>query len=168
MLTNLDRTFRKSMLRAEWKQLIPVRSGPTILLVEDDDDMREMLAAALRRDGYRVIEAADGDDALEWLGLGALEGEPARWPALLVSDICLPRISGLDLIEGLSLSMQRVPIVMITGFGDAETHARALELGAICVLDKPFQLNEFRLAVRAALRTRSARTGSQRGDGHVL
>jgi len=167
MLTMLDRAFRNSMLREEWKQLVPVRGGSTILLVEDDHDMREMLAGVLRRDGYRVIEAADGDDALEWLGMGALEGEPSRRPSLLVSDICLPRISGLDLVEGLSLATERVPIVMITGFGDAETHARAVEFGATCVLDKPFEMTEFRLAVRAALRSRSANDGSH-GDGHVL
>jgi len=167
MLTKIERVLGKSLQREEGKELIPVRGGPTILLVEDDADMREMLAAALRRDGYTVIEAADGDDAIEWLGLGALEGEPRRSPAVLVSDICLPYLSGLDIVEGLSLAMKRVPIVMITGFGDAATHARARELGAICVLDKPFQLSDFRNAVRAALRSRIDASRS-RGDGHVL
>jgi len=156
MLARFDRTLRERLLGEEWKVLVPAGRGPTILLVEDDCEMREMLASALRRDGYIVIEAADGDDALEWLGIGALEGAPARWPSLLVSDVRLPRISGLDLVEGLSLAPERVPVVMITGFGDADTHARALELGATCVLDKPFDLTEFRYAVRSALRTRSA------------
>jgi len=167
MLTEADKTIRKSLLREEWKQLVRVRGGPTVLLVEDDSDMRELLASALRRDGYTVIEAADGDDALEWLGLGALEGEPRRWPELLVSDIRLPFFSGLDILEGLSLAMKRVPVVMITGFGDAETHARALGLGATCVLDKPFDLIDFRYAVRAALRTQSGPPQAH-GDGHVL
>jgi len=167
MLTEADKTIRKSLLREEWKQLVRVRGGQTILLVEDDSDMRELLASALRRDGYTVIEAADGDDALEWLGLGTLEGEPRRWPALLVSDIRLPFFSGLDILEGLSLAMKRVPVVMITGFGDAETHARALGLGATCVLDKPFDLIDFRYAVRAALRAQSGPPHAH-GDGHVL
>lgn len=167
MLTRFDLGLRKRPLREEEKPLVPARAAATILLVEDDGDMREMLAAALRRDGYTVIEASDVDDALEWLGLGALEGEPARSPSLLVSDVRLPRISGLDLVEGLSLARERVPIVIITGFGDPDTHARALELGATCVLDKPFDLAEFRYAVRAALRTRSGEPGSH-GDGHVL
>jgi len=167
MLTRNDRTIRKSLLREEWKQLVPTRGGPTILLAEDDRDMREMLAGALRHDGYTVIEAADGDDAIEWLGLGALEGEPARWPALLVSDIRMPCLSGLDILEGLSLAMKRLPIVLITGFGDAATHARAAQLGATCVLDKPFELADFRLAVRAALRNQP-RTQSPQSDGHLL
>ncbi len=167
MLTRSDRMIRRSLLREEWKQLVPVRGGPTILLVEDDADMREMLASALRRDGYTVIEARDGEDAIEWLGLGALEGEPQRWPALLVSDVCLPYLSGLDILEGLSLAMKRLPIVMITGFGNTETHVRALELGATCVLDKPFDLSDFRNSVRAALRTQPAAPRAH-GDGHVL
>lgn len=167
MLARFDRSLRERLLQEEGKVLVPARGGPTILLVEDDGDMREMLAGALRRDGYSVIEAADVDDALEWLGIGALEGAPARWPSLLVSDVRLPRISGLDLVEGLALARERVPIVIITGFADPETHARALELGATCVLDKPFDLTEFRYAVHAALRTRNAGPGSD-GDGHVL
>jgi DNA-binding response OmpR family regulator len=167
MLSKLDWITRKALLRDEGKRLVPVRGGPTILLVEDDDDMREMLASALRREGYTVIEAADGEGALDWLGLGALDGEPGRWPALLVSDIYLPFFTGLDILEGLSLALKRLPIVMITGFGDAETHARALALGATCVLDKPFSLIDFRHAVRTALRTRTEEPHSY-GDGHVL
>lgn len=167
MLTRRDWALRQRLLEEERKQLVPVAGGATILLVEDDHEMREMLARTLRRDGYIVIEAADGDDALEWLGIGALAGEPARRPALLVSDIRLPRISGFDLAEGLALAGERLPIVLITGFGDAETHARASELGASCVLDKPFDLTEFRYAVRAALRHRTRPAPSSR-DGDAL
>lgn len=167
MLTRLERAIGRALLRDEHKQLVPVRGGPAILLVEDDADMREMLAAALRADGYTVIEAADGDDAVEWLGLGALEGEPRRWPSLLVSDVRLPYLSGLDILEGLSLAGKRLPIVMITGFGDADTHARALALGATCVLDKPFSLTALRYAVRAALRSRNTPPHPV-DDGHVL
>jgi len=167
MLTRADRALRQALLREEWKQLVPVRGGPTILLVEDDRDMREMLAIALRRDGYTVIEAANGDDAIEWLGIGTLEGEPRRWPSLLVSDVCLPYLSGLDILEGLSLAGKRLPIVLITGFGDTATHQRALQLGATCVLDKPFELSDFRLAVRAALRNRP-RSPEPQSDGHVV
>jgi DNA-binding response OmpR family regulator len=113
--------------------------------------MREMLATALRRDGCIVIEAADGDDALEWLGIGILDGEPSHLPALIVSDIRLPYFTGLDILEGISISPRRTPVILITGFGDEETHARAAELGAVCVLDKPFAMEALRSAVRAAL-----------------
>ena len=127
------------------------REKPTLLLVEDDTEMRSMLAASLRRDGYVVVEVADGDEALEWLGIGLLEGRPARLPAIVVSDIRVPFFSGLDLAEGLQLAGVSVPIILITGFGDPDTHAMARELGAFCVLDKPFAMHRLRLAVREAL-----------------
>lgn len=169
MLVQLGRSLTERRFAAydESKALVPVRDGPTILLVEDDDAMREMLASALRRDGYTVIEAADGDDAVEWLGIGALDGEPRRWPALLISDIRLPFLSGLDILEGLAPALEQLPVVLITGFGDAATHARARALGATCVLDKPFELSDFRYAVRAALRRRPRGARSQESDRAV-
>ena len=160
------RTMRDLTPGDERKPLVPVRRGPVVLLVEDDAAMREMLALVLRNDGCTVVEAEDGDDALEWLGLGALEGEPRRWPALVVSDVCLPYLSGLDLLEGLSSVTKRLPVVLITGVRDAVTHERAIELGALCVLDKPFSLNDFRSVVRAALRQHS-RAASAPGDDVV-
>jgi len=144
-----------------------MRFGPRILLVEDDAEMRRMLAGLLRRDGYFVTEAADADAALEWLGAGILDGEPTRLPALIVSDVRLPSLSGLDLLAGSRLWPHRIPVVLITGFGDAELHSEARALGAVCVLDKPFPIASLRAAVRFAL------TGPEAGgpggkDGHVV
>jgi DNA-binding response OmpR family regulator len=153
--------------RPKRKRLVPSKAAPVVLLVEDDSDMREMLAAVLRAEGYGVVEAADGDDALEWLGDGVIEGEPSRLPAVIVSDICLPFFSGLDILEGVQLAPRRLPVILITGFGDAETHARARELGAVCVLDKPFPMEDLRSAVKAALRPRGQRPPWAR-DGHEV
>ena len=150
--------------REKRKRLAAWSQGPTVLLVEDDPDMREMLAGVLRAEGYGVVEAADGDDALEWLGDGVLDGELSRLPAVIVSDVCLPYFSGLDILEGVQLAPRRLPVILITGFGDAETHARARELGAVCVLDKPFAMEDLRSAVKAALRPRLQRPR----DGHAL
>jgi DNA-binding response OmpR family regulator len=149
----MDREFRTRQPRHDHQeprhQAWHYRS--TILLVEDDTEMRIMLASALRQDGYTVVEAADGDAALEWLGPAVLAGEPARLPALIVSDIRLPYVSGLQLLECLQLGKQRPPVILITGFGDSPTHAEARRLGAECVLDKPFDVEELRAAVRQAL-----------------
>jgi two-component system response regulator PilR (NtrC family) len=166
MRTRETRREGATTAREGLKRLVPWSGGPVILLVEDDDDMREMLAAVLRRDGYRVVEAADGDDALDWLGVGILEGQPERLPALIVSDICLPWVSGFEILEGARLSPWRLPVILITGFGDAETHERARELGAVCVLDKPFAMDALREAVRDALRPVPRRSPWER-DGHV-
>ena len=136
----------------ERKRLVR-RRGRTLLLVEDDLEMRRMLAAALRRDGHLVIEAANGDDALDWLGPGVLDGDLERVPDLIVSDIRLPYFTGLEILESLQVSTRRIPVILITGFPDRETFAQASQLGAACVLEKPFDLGELRAAVHLALRT---------------
>jgi len=142
------------------KGLVPWRRSHTLLLVEDDTEMRRMLAAALRRDGHIVVEAANGDDAFDWLGPGVLDGDLERMPDLVVSDVRLPYFTGLEILESLQVSARRIPVILITGFPDRETYAQAAQLGADCVLEKPFDLGELRAAVHVALRTRSAAPGS--------
>jgi DNA-binding response OmpR family regulator len=154
--------------REEPKRLAAWQPRRRLLLVEDDREMRLMLAAALRRDGYTVFEAANGDDALEWLGPGVLEGEPDRLPDVVVSDIRLPYFSGIDIAEGLQLSRKQVPVILITGFGDPETHAEALRIGAHCVLDKPFELDDLRVAIRLALLSRAKLPPGGSPDAHAV
>lgn len=154
--------------RAEAKTPAAWQPRRQLLLVEDDLEMRLMLASALRRDGYTVIEAGNGDDALEWLGPGVLEGEPERLPDVVVSDIRLPYFSGLDIAEGLQLSRKQVPVILITGFGDPETHAEALRIGAHCVLDKPFDLDDLRAAIRLALLSRAKLPPGGASDAHAV
>lgn len=141
------------------KRMLPLRERSTVLLVEDDTEMRRMLASALRRDRYFVIEATNGDEALEWLAPGVLDGDPERVPDLVVSDIRLPCFSGLEILESLQVATRPIPVILITGFPDQETNARAAELGAACVLEKPFDLVELRTAVERALRARSPYAG---------
>jgi CheY-like chemotaxis protein len=136
------RTPRSHLEHGAW------RRRARILLVEADAGLRHVLTDYLRRTGYAVIEAADGDAALDWLGPGALEGEPQRVPDLVVSDIRVPYATGLDLLAGLRLAATPVPVIVID---DDLTHAHAGELGAECVLDEPFDLVDLRHAVRAAL-----------------
>ena len=165
--SGVGRREASDRMREKRKRLVSSGRGPTVLLVEDDEEMREMLAAALRRDGCRVIEAVDGDDAIDWLGVGILTGHAARLPALIVSDICLPYASGLEILEGVKLASHRIPVLLITGFGDEQTHAQARTLGAERVLDKPFGLREFRAAVADALGRQLLPPPWER-DGHVL
>ena len=84
-----------------------------------------------------------------------------------MSDIRLPRVSGLDILAGVSRVPRHVPVILITGFGDEETHARARDLGAERVLDKPFAMSEFRAAVASALGEHD-RLRPLAGDGHVV
>jgi len=136
---------------AEEKSLVPAGPGAKILLVEDDFELRSILAGALRRHGYVVVEAAHGDEALEWMGPGVLDGAAERLPALVVSDIRMPYFSGLEILQCVQLTRRVVPVILITGFGDSDTHALAHALGASCVLDKPFDVEDLLGAVRGIL-----------------
>jgi len=114
--------------------------------------MRRLLATNLRRDGYAVVECANGDDALDWLGPGVLEGELERLPAAIVTDVRLPHFSGLEILAGVSGARDPIPVILITGFPEQETYQSAFALGARCVLAKPFALEDLRGALWAALR----------------
>jgi CheY-like chemotaxis protein len=125
-----------------------------ILLAEDDADLRFLLAAALARDGHLITEAADGTEILEQLAATlATLGEPEPTPQfdLIISDIRMPGWSGLDVLAGLRHYPVVPPVVLITAFGGEQLHADARRLGAVATLDKPFDLDELRAIVRAAL-----------------
>jgi DNA-binding response OmpR family regulator len=120
-----------------------------ILLAEDNDEMRSMLASILRRDGYAVIEARDGRELVRQLtehGTGQ-----ASDIDLVISDVRMPGASGLDVLAGLREIDWSMPVILITAFGSADTKARAGQLGAALLLDKPFELEELRHAVRSVV-----------------
>lgn len=128
------------------------RHRPTILLVEDDHELRRLMARVLRKDGYDVVECADGDGAVDWLGDGVFDGYYERVPALIVSDVRMHYVDGFELLEAMGLAPTRVPTILITAFPDAELYRRAFALGARGVLAKPFDLEDLRAVVWTALR----------------
>jgi DNA-binding response OmpR family regulator len=128
-----------------------VKARPRLLLAEDDREMRQLLASALRRDGYEVIEVADGFQLFEWIGRAWLGDDELNAVALVVTDIRMPGFSGLDVLAELRQAGFETPVILITGFGDHETHALGLKLGAAAVLDKPFDLSDLRRCVHEAL-----------------
>ncbi len=120
---------------------------PNVLLAEDDDDLRAVLAEALRDDGCDVVEAVDGAAALEYLA-AALAGRGGLVaPDVIVSDLRMPGYSGLDLLTRVRRWDDHVPVVLITAFGDQPIHETAERLGAVAVLDKPFSIEELRATV---------------------
>jgi len=123
-----------------------------VLLAEDDPALRELMAGALRRDGYEVLEASDGTELLD--RLEAIVTTVGRGPdavAVIISDIRMPGLTGLDLLAALRCAEWTTPVILITAFGDEETHREARELGARAVLDKPFPLEQLRAAVQEAV-----------------
>ncbi len=135
----------------------------TILVIEDDAEMRRLIAHTLERAGYAVVTARSGSDAVDWLGLCVFDGSLANVPALIVSDIRLPDFSGLELLEVMISALEDVPMVLITGFPSRETYAEAFELGAVRVLEKPFDLADLLAAVRSVLSGRAGASSHRLG-----
>jgi DNA-binding NtrC family response regulator len=108
-----------------------------VLIAEDDHAMRGMLETALGRAGFEVETATNGTDMLGRLD-AAQRGD--RAPHIVVSDICMPGLTGLDVLSRIRQRYPDLPVILITAFGDALTHRRARALGAVDVIDKPFDL----------------------------
>jgi len=116
------------------------RKTVRILLGEDDEEMRALLRFALRRAGYEVVDCADGGCLAEHVSSSVLlEEEPSF--DLVISDLRLPGLSGLAIMEALNSLPGAPPLILITAFGDAATHARADALGVAAMFDKPFELD---------------------------
>ena len=120
-----------------------------ILLAEDDDEMRALLASRLRSDGFDVLEARDGGE-LSTLIDAAHEARsivPGTIVDVVISDARMPHLSGLDALEGLRKNDVETPFILITAFGDTHTHSEAYRLGANAVFDKPFEVDDLCTAV---------------------
>lgn len=123
-----------------------------VLIVEDDPDMRRLLADFLREEGIGAAEAADGAEALRRLREEPFDG--------VVLDKNLAGESGLEVLPRLTALVPGIPVIVITAFGDARTREAALARGAYDLLRKPFSLDDL-LAVlrRARAGRRRARDG---------
>jgi len=121
-----------------------------VLLAEDDDQMRMLVAAALRADGHHVVEARDGRALLDEIGSELLGERPGQLTDLIVSDIRMPGLTGLEVLAGIRQARWSTPVILITAFGDEATHVAARALGAAC-FDKPFDLDDLRTAVLNAV-----------------
>ena len=123
----------------------------TILLVDDEDAVQKLLAYPLERDGFRVVQARDGEEALECFRREHVD--------LVVLDLMLPKVDGLEVCKRLRAESS-VPIIMLTARDDELDKVLGLELGADDYITKPFSIREFRSRVRALLR----RAGTARTD----
>jgi len=115
----------------------------TILLVDDEDSVQKLLTYPLERDGFRVVQARDGEQALRMFGDERID--------LVVLDLMLPRLDGLEVCRRLR-ARSTVPIIMLTARDDELDKVVGLELGADDYITKPFSIREFRSRVRALLR----------------
>jgi DNA-binding response OmpR family regulator len=108
--------------------------------------MASLLVGALRKAGYETTVCQDGLQLLAHLKFSA--GETHECFDLVVSDIRMPRISGLDVLRAESYGGEFPPVILITAFGDEWTHGKARYLGAVDVFDKPFDIGDLVNRVR--------------------
>jgi two-component system OmpR family response regulator len=119
-------------------------TSPRLLLVDDEENLRTMLEAALRHSGFDVHPAATGREALEAV--------PAVRPDLVVLDVMLPDLDGFDVIKRLRTSGDRTPVLFLTARDATEDRVRGLTLGGDDYLVKPFSLEELVARITAVLR----------------
>lgn len=119
---------------------------PIILIVDDEQPIREVFVGLLERSGYRCIEAADGTQALERLQTVGCD--------LILSDILMPEMDGLQLLERIHQHDPDIPVVMVTAMHDLEAAIGALRSGAYDYLLKPFEKEQLYHSVRRALEHR--------------
>lgn len=127
----------------------------TILLVDDEDSVQKLLAYPLERDGFRVIQARDGQEALDRFAEQHVD--------LVVLDVMLPKLDGLEVCKRLRAASS-VPIIMLTARDDELDKVLGLELGADDYITKPFSIREFRSRVRALLRRAATATATERDE----
>jgi DNA-binding NtrC family response regulator len=114
-----------------------------LLIVEDDSEMRDLLRKVLEKEGYAVAVAANIHDATACLSRDAFD--------LVVTDMLMPEDGGLELLRGIRQTQPRLPVIIITAFGDWGSYSRALELGAAAFISKPLRMAELIAAIHTAL-----------------
>jgi DNA-binding response OmpR family regulator len=131
----------------------------TILLVDDEDSIQKLLTYPLERDGFKVVHARDGEEALARFAEEDVD--------LVVLDLMLPKLDGLEVCKRLRAE-STVPIIMLTARDDELDKVLGLELGADDYVTKPFSIREFRSRVKALLRRAAAPRHDPRGDEVIV
>jgi putative two-component system response regulator len=115
-----------------------------ILVVDDDQPMLDLIGTALStREKYHVVSASDSELALQFLDQDKID--------VVISDINLPGMNGLDLLTRINIIDSKIPVILITGFADLNTMQTAIKLGVFDFLRKPFNLSELQIAVKQAV-----------------
>lgn len=126
-----------------------------ILLADDEESIQKLLTYPLKKEGYEVVSALDGQEALERFSEGRYD--------LLILDVMMPKLDGVEVCRRVR-SRSEVPIIMLTAKGDEADKVEGLEVGADDYITKPFSLAEFKSRVKAALRRGGLR---QRGSAEA-
>ena len=114
----------------------------TVLIADDEANLRKVLAAMLRREGYEVLTAADGAEALDLMGKTRVD--------VVLTDLRMPRIDGMELLRRVLAEYRGTPVVMLTAHGTVDTAVTAMKLGAFDYLSKPYDQEELQIIIKKA------------------
>ncbi len=120
-----------------------MKERKTVLVVDDERSMRKNVNDILVHEGFAVIEAANGESALEIIKSTALNA--------VILDINLPKMDGLQVLREIKKELSELPVLVFTAFGTSERAIEAMKLGAYDYIEKPFDLTEFLMTIRRAL-----------------
>jgi DNA-binding response OmpR family regulator len=123
-----------------------------ILVVDDEEGARELFYTILTDEGYAVTLANNGEEAL-----AQFKTDPYD---LVVTDIKMPVMDGLQLLQEIRKTGSRTDVIMVTAFGEVETYLKAMSLGAAEYINKPIRIKELKRIVHKVLTERKARSGS--------
>lgn len=118
-------------------------NNKTILLADDDDNLRRVLEFQLTEEGFQVQSAKDGAEALELFDENDFD--------CIITDLRMPKLSGLELLEKIKSTDAEIPVIVITAFGEVETAVTAMKAGAFDYINKPFNRDEILLTIERAV-----------------
>jgi len=119
----------------------------TILVIDDERSMREFLSIMLGKEGYRAIAIDNGNDALEFISKNKYD--------LIITDIKMPKMSGIDILRESMALHPNTPVIMITAFASTEVAVEAMKLGAYDYITKPFNVDEIKIIIKNAIEKKS-------------
>ena len=123
-----------------------------ILVVDDEEGARELFNTILTDEGYEVTLANDGQDALSCMRGNTYD--------LVVTDIKMPGMDGLQLLQEIRKAGSQADVIMVTAYGEVESYLKAMSLGAAEYINKPIRIKELKRIVHKVLAERKARPGS--------
>ena len=123
----------------------------TILIVDDEEGLREGLSRLLEDEGYAVLCAENGEKALEIVRGTHID--------LILTDMRMPGISGIDLLKKVRKIRENIGVIILTGYGEIESYIEAMNFGAMEYVSKPFKVNELKFIVNKILNNSELKGG---------
>lgn len=120
---------------------------PRVIVAEDDPDVRLLVSVALRGLGYEIVEAASGAELLDRLADSLIDEDPRAQPDVIISDIRMPGLTGMEILAGLRQAHWHTIFVLMSAYADRSTRDEAQRFGVDAFFEKPFDIDELVTAI---------------------